>query len=602
MGVWGPGVYGDPCHECGYVWSISFDEAVAVVAEIAGRYERLLEGLDGTQQHPANDWSARAYVCHVADNLRIWSERLVGAALDTVVHVAAYDESALGRIRSYGAVSTKAALWALEHAARDWTEAVDHAVAVHAVLVHPDGGELSVLDVVRGNAHDAVHHGWDIERSVTASMVRLVEYDPAWPDRYAVLRDRLATVLADLPATIEHVGSTSVSGLTAKPIIDIDVVVPRPDDLAAVIERLATAGWTHQGDGGVAGREMFDVPDGRPEDHHLYLVVAGSKPHLDHVQFRDLLRRDPASAARYVAEKRRHGHLLPDDRAGYTDAKADVIERLLIHARAVADQAVYDTSRFDDVAETYDARRPGYPSAVFDAIRAYGRWADLPKVLEVGIGTGQATTQMAALGWQVLGIEPGAQLAAIARQRLTTFAHVRVLTATFESAELESGDFDLVASATAWHWVDPHVGYDKAARSLRAGGTIALWWNAHVPDTDDVRWEPIRRTYEDVAPELAVLARLTPDRPDYDPAAELAASGWFSSIERHVFPFTVQYRPDEFVSLLDTYASHHELGDTRRGELYERLIRTIDVELDGAVTKPYEAELVLGRLVRSRDA
>lgn len=597
MNGWGPGLYGDPCDGCGFDWSISFDDAVALVAGIAGRYSDLLQGLDGTQRHPANEWSAREYVCHVADNLRIWSERWVGAALDGVVQVAAYDESTLARVRSYATMSTKAALWALARAARDWTETADLALTADVVLVHPDRGELAVLDVVRANAHDADHHGWDIERSVAASVLRLVDYDPAWPDRYAVLRDRLRTVLAGLAVTIEHVGSTSVPGLVAKSIIDIDVVVPRPDDVAAVIERLDAAGWSHQGECGVPGRASFDVPDGRPEDHHLYVVVADSKAHLDHVQFRDLLRRVRSRADEYVAEKRRHARLLPDDRAGYSDAKADVIERLLAIAR-ISD----DVSRFDQVADRYDAVRPGYPHAVFAAIGDYRRSPDPPTVLEVGIGTGQATMQMAALGWHVLGIEPGATLAAVARDRCATLAHVDVLTATYESADLESGAFDVVASATAWHWVDPLVGYDKAARVLRPHGVIALWWNAHVPDTDDVRWVPIRRTYEDVAPELAVLAPLTPDRPDYDPAAELADSGRFGSIERHVFPFTVDYNADDFVMLLDTYASHQRLGEARRAELYERLTHTIDVELGGTVTKPYEAVLVLGRLVGSRHA
>ena len=174
-----------------------------------------------------------------------------------------------------------------------------------------------------------------------------------------------------------------------------------------------------------------------------------------------------------------------------------------------------------------------------------------------------------------------------------------MLTATFESTLIEPASFDVVASATAWHWVDPGVGYKKAAQLLRPDGVVALWWNAHVPDTPDRRWAPIRRTYEQVAPELARLARLTPDRPDYDPAAELHECGWFSGVERSVFPFSVDYTADAFLALLDTYASHQQLEVARRRELYERLTRVIDDELGGSVTKPYEALLVLGRLVGS---
>jgi SAM-dependent methyltransferase len=259
-------------------------------------------------------------------------------------------------------------------------------------------------------------------------------------------------------------------------------------------------------------------------------------------------------------------------------------------------------SRFDRVAATYDAIRPGYPDAVFDAVRDYGRFSSAPRGVEVGVGTGQATAQMAARRWPVVGFEPGANLAATARERLAPFDGVEIVTSSFEAAELEPAGFDLVAAATAWHWVDPVIGYEKAARVLRRPGVIALWWNAHVPDTDDVGWVPIRRVYADVAPELAVLARLTPDRPDYDPVAELGGCGWFGAVERHVFPFSVDYTTDGFLALLDTYASHQRLAGARRLELYEQLTRAIDAELGGTVTKPYEALLVLGRLVGSGHA
>ena len=84
-------------------------------------------------------------------------------------------------------------------------------------------------------------------------------------------------------------------------------------------------------------------------------------------------------------------------------------------------------------------------------------------------------------------------------------------------------------SATAWHWVNPAIGIPKAARLLTPDGTLALWWNAHDTDTADPHWAPVRRVYEDVAPHLARLAPLTPDRPDYDPCAELLASGLFTA-------------------------------------------------------------------------
>lgn len=246
-------------------------------------------------------------------------------------------------------------------------------------------------------------------------------------------------------------------------------------------------------------------------------------------------------------------------------------------------------------AATYRSVRPDYPAAVFDAVEAYAGLARSARVVEVGVGTGQATLALVSRGWHVVGLEPGSELAAIARRELAPFRNVEIRECTFEEAQLPDDSVDLLAAATSWHWVDPAVGVPKAARVLHRRGVAALWWNAHVPDTDDPRWAPIRAVYDDVAPELARLARLTPDRPDYDPSAELAVGGHFSGIEEHVFAFSVDYTAESFLALLGTYASHQHLDEQRRQRLFDRLTATIECELGGTVTKPYEAVLVLGR-------
>src|SRR5207249_10022511 len=88
----------------------------------------------------------------------------------------------------------------------------------------------------------------------------VVEYDPAWPATFDDLRARVWTVVGDLALTIEHMGSTSVLGLAAKPIIDMTVVLPSAADVPQAIERLATLGYVHRGDLGIEGREAFGSP------------------------------------------------------------------------------------------------------------------------------------------------------------------------------------------------------------------------------------------------------------------------------------------------------------------------------------------------------
>ncbi len=166
MSEWGRATYGDPCRECGFDWSLSQAEAIALVSATPSRYAELLRGCHGSQRHPDLDWSAGAYVCHVSDNLRIWAERLAGHALGAVGSVVAYDSDQLARARIYEHVPVEGALWSLNRAAGDWNEAVRLALQNGVVLVHPERGEQTVLDVSRNNAHDAHHHEWDIRRSL----------------------------------------------------------------------------------------------------------------------------------------------------------------------------------------------------------------------------------------------------------------------------------------------------------------------------------------------------------------------------------------------------------------------------------------------------
>jgi hypothetical protein len=161
---WGPATYGDPCRECGFTWSMSLEEAVAVVATAPDTFTELLAGADGSERLPALTWPVVAYVAHVADNLRIWAERLAGLAAGDDRPVARYDQDLLAEARHYREISLAGALWSLGRAAADWTGAVARATGV--TLVHPDRGPQSLLDVARSNAHDTRHHGWDVRRTL----------------------------------------------------------------------------------------------------------------------------------------------------------------------------------------------------------------------------------------------------------------------------------------------------------------------------------------------------------------------------------------------------------------------------------------------------
>ncbi len=129
---------------------------------------------------------------------------------------------------------------------------------------------------------------------------------------------------------------------------------------------------------------------------------------------------------------------------------------------------------FNEVPELYDRVRPGYPDELFADLVAITGMTERSPVLEVGCGTGQATRSLAAFGCAVTAIEPGEDMAALARQRLASFGNVTVETSTLEEWDDRGARFEVLVAASAWHWVDPSIGWRRAHGLLRPGGWMAL--------------------------------------------------------------------------------------------------------------------------------
>ena len=158
--------------------------------------------------------------------------------------------------------------------------------------------------------------------------VIVVDYDPGWPGSFQRLAHHLRGGLSGVAERIEHIGSTSVPGLAAKPILDVDVVVASREAVPGAIARLESMGYRHLGDQGIPGREAFQSPTGTPR-HHLYVCSCDSGELARHLAFRDCLRADPELRRAYATLKQRLAGQFSHDRPGYTDAKADFVRAAL---------------------------------------------------------------------------------------------------------------------------------------------------------------------------------------------------------------------------------------------------------------------------------
>ena len=162
----------------------------------------------------------------------------------------------------------------------------------------------------------------------STSQILVVRYDPAWPIRFDELHARLWPHLRDLASALEHVGSTSVPGLVAKPVIDLDVIVRSPSAIGRCVDRLDALGYVYLGELGVPDRHAFKSPSGTFA-HHLYVCLDGSASLRNHLLLREHLRLHPEEARAYGDLKRRLADLHPNDIEAYVDGKTEFILQIL---------------------------------------------------------------------------------------------------------------------------------------------------------------------------------------------------------------------------------------------------------------------------------
>jgi len=169
---------------------------------------------------------------------------------------------------------------------------------------------------------------------MTSPSIRLVPYDRTWPLEFDAEAARIERACAGLPMRLEHIGSTAVPGLAAKPIIDI--LAGRPGNVPgdAYVAALRQLGYEHKGAFGIPGRNYFRR--GSPRSHHVHLVSWSSAFWRDHLLFRDELRAYPELARDYEAVKRELANAYANDRERYTDAKGPFIKSVVRRARGAA--------------------------------------------------------------------------------------------------------------------------------------------------------------------------------------------------------------------------------------------------------------------------
>jgi SAM-dependent methyltransferase len=255
---------------------------------------------------------------------------------------------------------------------------------------------------------------------------------------------------------------------------------------------------------------------------------------------------------------------------------------------------------FNEVPELYDRVRPGYPDELFADLVTVTGMDKRSSVLEVGCGSGQATRSLAGLGCSVTAIEPGAEMAALARQRIATFRNVEVETSTFEEWDDRGGRFDVLVAASAWHWVDPSIGWQRAHDVLFPGGWMALLGNVVV-----------RRPGEpEVYAETADLhERFCPGNPGWghpplEDDVRTTDEGWglvedpgglFGPTIVRWYPTVQWFNGDGFADLLRSTSLYRRLDRDVREPLLDAIAERIRTRMGDRASRRYLSVLRVGQ-------
>jgi SAM-dependent methyltransferase len=249
---------------------------------------------------------------------------------------------------------------------------------------------------------------------------------------------------------------------------------------------------------------------------------------------------------------------------------------------------------FDEDALLYDQARPGYPETLFNDIVALSDIPSHGRILEIGCGTGQATVPLAHRGYHILCIELGARLAAVARRNLDAYSQVEVHIGAFEDWPVEEGAFDLALSATAFHWIDPAIAYQKTARALKPTGAIALFWHVHVQsEASQGFFEEVQSIYQREIPEQETSFQSLPwpDEVAEPVKAEIEQTDLFGEVTVRRYRWNVTYDATSYLRLLDTYSNHRVLDNQRHARLFRDIADLINTRYHGQITKGYLAIL-----------
>lgn len=254
-------------------------------------------------------------------------------------------------------------------------------------------------------------------------------------------------------------------------------------------------------------------------------------------------------------------------------------------------------SVFDSVSDIYNSVRPSYPDALVDDLVRTANLSSNSKILEIGTGTGKLTGALARRGLQLYGVELGKKLAETARNNLKDYRNVKIENRDFDTWDFESGSFDLVVSATAYHWLDETTRVGRIAEALNDGGMVAIIDTVHLDSEFDDFPTASQKCYSKWDEKSTGYY--------HHPTLEEAAKAGFKRKQEFSEkfetaldkPYTrdVKFDSGTYVKLLQTYSDIITMPESNRNGFLNCISNLIENEFHNTITKSYLWQLFIAR-------
>lgn len=246
---------------------------------------------------------------------------------------------------------------------------------------------------------------------------------------------------------------------------------------------------------------------------------------------------------------------------------------------------------FDNATMDYDRSRPVYPEALYQDIFRYKPVSAHSHVLEIGLGTGKASPTVLDTGCHFAGIEPGENLAALAKENLRKYDNFSCQNQTLQEYVCPEQSFDLIYAATAFHWIPEEYGYTRVFRMLKSGGVFARFAYHAGPDrTRKALTEQIQACYQKYMPREGEYKEFS--EADAEHLSELAAKYGFINPQYSLYHAAKDFTADGYMALLRTYPDHMSLEEDSRRKLFDGIHSAI-TQNGGIITVYYTMDLEL---------